>query len=140
MIKYAIENQGWKQVPIHNTTTEISTEVEQLVDAAHQRAENVSALSSAALTPNYIYLETEILTKARQLLQHVDANDPNTPNILKTLTSVLGELKKQSGTHKGNQEGDGRNSIKIMVANRYQVVESDSGKGDSAVEVVSRTF
>lgn len=121
MLKYAIAEEGWTRVPLKDPMAEVTQLSDDVVQAVQDRCATLKSMKNAALTPQYIALETEILSKARELVSSLNPDNPLAAQQVKLLTEVLGNLRGQVGDNVSLNEkskGDGSLTVRIMTSSR----------------------
>ena len=138
-LRYAIEEQGWKQLPVAEGLQDYRDlgGLEQvggdLIEEVQNRLRTLRTIKQAVLSPRYIALETAILGKALDTLQTIDPQLPQAPQQIKILTDVLSSLKEQNnmvGPKSGGGEG-GNGGVTV----RIQTVVGKCGEAQTAAEV-----
>lgn len=123
-LRYAIDEQGWQQLPTATTLQDyrdlgsVEDAGADLIDAVQDRLRTLRTIKQAVLSPRYIALETAILGKALETLNTISADQPTAAAQIKVLTEVLTQLKAQNnmvGAGAGGAEGENKGvTVRIM--------------------------
>ena len=123
MIRYAIEEKSWKQMPIcaavqdWRNVEQVQDIGEELITEVQDRMRIMQTVKQSTLGPKYIALETAILGKGLEVIRGIHPDNPNAANQLKAITDVLQSLaggKSSGGVNGGNSEAKPSLTVKVM--------------------------
>jgi len=121
MIKYAAEEQGWKQLPIAQAARDwqdvgvVDEVTDELMDEVQRRLTILDTVKRAAISPRYHIIEAAILGKVEQIVATMDSTLPTAAAQLKVLTEVVANLSQQTGRSAAAQEEKGSGGITVKI-------------------------
>lgn len=125
MIKYAIKEERWQQLPIANAIQDwknlddLQEMPADIVDQVRDRMSILFTLKQSTLNPRYIAIETALLGKAQTIIQNLQPDHPNAASILRSISDVFVALREATGmVDKAQQEDSG--GVKVNILTRVE--------------------
>jgi len=101
VLKY--NSQSWKRIPLASGTpldleglTSLEDVLTKLGSETSSQTKAFAILKQKFLGPKYVELETVLLHKAIEMAQSLKSDDPRAAQVLRSLTTVLGDLLIQN--------------------------------------------
>ena len=122
MIRYAIEEEDWKPLPIcaaaqdWRDVEQVQDIGEELLTEVQDRLRIIRTVKQSTLSPKYIALETAILGKGLEVIRSIHPENPQAASQLKQITEVLQSLTggKSAGVAGGAESEKKAVTVKIM--------------------------
>jgi hypothetical protein len=134
MIRYMAEEHGFKRLPVANPTPTDWTQQEakdvedHVLADVNKRLAILNTLKSQTLSPQYISIETAILSKMQSILQNMNIEDPLAASRLKTIAESFLSLRQGTVPSKeGAAAGEAGTKVVVNIMGQvpkdYQTAE-----------------